>query len=144
MKKAAPFLGDEYLKRQADNRVFCDSTTFADESEANHGPHIDWHPINNGHSIKVHVAGDINIECMAQWRRLIKETSGNGIHQFEFDLKEVKSLSLAGLAMLLMFKDDKQAQARDISLTQCNNQLYKRLLWSGLTREFIVRPCREL
>ncbi|MDO3383550.1 STAS domain-containing protein [Gilvimarinus algae] len=105
---------------------------------------IDWRPINNGHSIKISVHGNIDLAAMRQWRQLLRETAGNGVHQFEFDLRETEVLSLAGLAMLLLFKDNKQAGSRDISLNQCNRSLYQRLSWSGLTREFIVRPRRDL
>lgn len=146
MNNNVPFVGDEYLARVSDKRVFSDHSAFADDTVKDNKAYtrLDWHPINNGHGIKVHVVGDIDINALDQWRKLIKETNGNGINQFEFDLKDVRSMSLAGLAILLLFKDNKQAQARDICLTQCSNDLYKRLVWSGLTKEFIVRPSRKL
>ncbi|MDO3385272.1 STAS domain-containing protein [Gilvimarinus sp. SDUM040013] len=107
------------------------------------GTTIDWRPVNHGHCIRINIHGDMDIQMMKQWRQLLKETADNGIHQFEFDLRDTECMSLAGLAMLLLFKDSKQAGSRDIALNQCNRELYKRLLWSGLTEEFIVRPSQE-
>ncbi|MBU2887603.1 STAS domain-containing protein [Gilvimarinus agarilyticus] len=101
---------------------------------------VDWHPINHGHGIRVSIHGDMDLKMINQWQQLLRETAGNGIHQFEIDLKNTDNMSLSGLAMLLLFKDQKKAGSGDISLNQCSRELYKRLIWSGLTEEFIIRP----
>lgn len=116
----------------------------ASKPKAKKATTIDWRPVNHGHSIRINIHGDMDIKMMQQWRQLLRETADNGIHQFEFDLRDTEHMTLAGLAMLLLFKDSKQAGNRDISLNQCSQTLYKRLMWSGLTEEFIVRQRQEL
>ncbi|WP_020208105.1 STAS domain-containing protein [Gilvimarinus chinensis] len=143
MKNSAPFIGNEYLTLSSDKKPLKRPRATATPQDKC-PPQLDWHPINNGHGIKVYLAGDLTLSALTLWRKFIRETANNGIHQFELDFKGVHRLSLAGLAILLLFKESKQAQPSNITLTQCNEALYKRLAWSGLTEEFIVRPTRKL
>lgn len=101
---------------------------------------IDWYPINNGQAIHIHVHGELDLQMLAPWRQLLRETQDNGVYQFEIDLKECKDIGLAGIAMLLLFKEKKRAGKSAIALNQCNRAIYKRLVWCGLTEDFIIRP----
>lgn len=122
------------------DRLYTNVNTSTTSPPKANPPKIHWHPINNGQAIRINVHGDLDFQMLESWRQLLRETQDNGIYQFEIDLKESQNISLAGIAMLLWFKEQKRAGKSAISLNQCNRALYKRLVWCGLTDDFIIRP----
>lgn len=100
---------------------------------------IDWIPINNGHGLRINICGNLDQSLKAQWRRLLEETEDNGIGQFEFNLTQSPSLSLTGLGMLLMFKEQKGSEKGDIKLCHCNKEVWQLLHWSGMDKYFTIQ-----
>jgi len=103
------------------------------------GASIDWRPINNGHSLRINICGNLDHNLRAEWRRLLAETDANGIGQFEFNLTQAPNLSLTGLGMLLLFKERKGAERGDIKLCHCNKNVWDLLQWSGMDKYFTIQ-----
>ena len=108
-------------------------------SDSNLRARIDWMPINNGHSLRINIAGNLDQNSREEWRRLLDETANNGIDQFEFNLTQAPSLSLTGLGMLLMFKEQKGSDRGDIKLCHCNKDVWQILQWTGMDKYFVIQ-----
>lgn len=106
---------------------------------ASKGGTIDWLPINSGHGLRINICGNLDQNLRAEWRRLIEETEANGIGQFEFNLTEAPNLSLAGLGMLLLFKEQKGSERGDIKLCHCNKEVWQMLQWTGMDKYFTIQ-----
>lgn len=100
---------------------------------------IDWLPINNGHGLRINIAGNLDQGIRDEWRRLLDETADNGIGQFEFNLNQAPSLSLTGLGMLLLFKEQKGSERGDIKLCNCNKEVWQILQWTGMDKYFTIQ-----
>lgn len=100
---------------------------------------IDWIPINNGHGLRINIAGNLDQSSREEWRRLLDETANNGIDQFEFNMTQAPSLSLTGLGMLLMFKEQKGSERGDIKLCHCNKDVWQILQWTGMDKYFVIQ-----
>ena len=100
---------------------------------------IDWLPINSGHGLRINISGNLDLNLREEWRRLLEETERSGVDQFEFNLTEAPSLSLTGLAMLLLFKEQKKSERGDIKLCHCNREVWQMLQWTGMDRYFTIQ-----
>ena len=103
------------------------------------GASIDWRPINNGHSLRINICGNFDQNLRSEWRRLLEETQENGIGQFEFNFTQAPTLTLTGLGMLLLFKEQKGSERGDIKLCHCNRDVWKILQWSGMDKYFTIQ-----
>ncbi len=103
------------------------------------GSSIDWLPINSGHGLRVNICGNLDQNLREQWRRLIEESASSGIDQFEFNLTEAPSLTLTGLGMLLLFKEQKGSDRGDIKLCHCNKDVWQMLQWTGMDKYFTIQ-----
>ncbi len=103
------------------------------------GASIDWLPINNGHSLRINVCGNLDQHLRSEWRRLLEETQENGIGQFEFNFTQAPTLTLTGLGMLLLFKEHKGSERGDIKLCHCNKEVWKMLQWTGMDKYFTIQ-----
>jgi anti-anti-sigma factor len=101
--------------------------------------HIDWLLINNGHGLRVNISGTMDQQLRQEWMRLLRETANNGIDQYEFNLTKAPALNLTGLAMLLLFKEQKKSQKQSITLCHCNRQIWELLLWTGMDKYFVIQ-----
>lgn len=108
---------------------------YSDESLSS----IDWLPINSGHGLRVNICGNLDQNLRAEWRRLIEESERSGIGQFEFNLTEAPSLTLTGLGMLLLFKEQKGSERGDIKLCHCNKDVWQMLQWTGMDKYFTIQ-----
>ncbi|HEY7886125.1 MAG TPA: hypothetical protein VIC08_14370, partial [Cellvibrionaceae bacterium] len=118
------------------------ATTSAAISNKSKAARVYWHPVQNGHCLKINISGKPDIRCLGQWRRLLKDCQRLNSQRFEFDLKETGDFGLAALALLLMLKDSRQVKAPDFVLNQCNQELLRLLQWTGLNRSFTVRAVK--
>lgn len=100
---------------------------------------IDWLPINSGHGLRINICGNLDQNLRAEWRRLLEETERTGVGQFEFNFTEAPSLSLTGLGMLLLFKEQKKSERGDIKLCHCNREVWQMLLWTGMDKYFTIQ-----
>jgi anti-anti-sigma factor len=100
---------------------------------------IDWKPINSGHALRINIFGNLDQNLHSEWRRLIAETEANGIGQFEFNLTDAPSLTLTGLGMLLLFKEQKGSERGDIKLCHCNKDVWQMLQWTGMDKYFTIQ-----
>ncbi|HOY22746.1 MAG TPA: hypothetical protein PK002_06295 [Cellvibrio sp.] len=100
---------------------------------------IDWLPINSGHGLRINVCGNLDQNLRNEWRRLIAETDANGIGQFEFNFTEAPTLTLTGLGMLLLFKEQKGSERGDIKLCHCNKEVWQMLQWTGMDKYFTIQ-----
>lgn len=100
---------------------------------------IDWLPINSGHGLRINISGSLDQNLRNEWRRLIAETEANGIGQFEFNLTDAPTLTLAGLGMLLLFKEQKGSERGDIKLCHCNKDVWQMLQWTGMDKYFSIQ-----
>lgn len=107
---------------------------------------IDWIPINNGHGLRINICGSLDQNIRGEWKKLIEETAENGIGQFEFNLTQAPSLSLTGLGMLLLFKEQKGSERGDIKLCHCNKEVWQILQWTGMDKYFTIQgiPGRDV
>ncbi|RYZ95857.1 MAG: anti-sigma factor antagonist [Moraxellaceae bacterium] len=101
-------------------------------------PSIDWIPFNNGHALRINLTGNFDQNIRSEWRRLLEETEGNGISQFEFNMTRTTNISLTGLGMLLMFKERKGSERGDIKLCNCNTDVWQILEWTGMDKYFTI------
>lgn len=108
-------------------------------SDADFIPTIDWLPINGGHSIRINVCGNLDQNLRSEWRKLLAETEGSGVGQFEFNLTESPTLSLTGLGMLLLFKEQKGSSRSDIKLCHCTKEVWQMLQWTGMDKYFTIQ-----
>lgn len=99
---------------------------------------IDWKPIRNGHCLRINISGKLDLELRKEWQRLLRETAASSAGQFEFNLTRTPELSLTGLGMLLLFKDQKKSQRQDIKLSDCNRQIFELLQWTGMDKYFVI------
>ncbi|GGY80877.1 hypothetical protein GCM10011613_27410 [Cellvibrio zantedeschiae] len=106
-------------------------------------PSIDWLPINSGHGLRINISGSLDQNLRAEWRRLIEETERSGIGQFEFNLTEAPTLTLTGLGMLLLFKEQKGSERGDIKLCHCNKDVWQMLQWTGMDKYFTIQGVPE-
>lgn len=102
-------------------------------------PKIDWKPINNGHCLRININGKLDLHLRKEWQRFIRETAVSGVGQFEFNLGQTSELSLTGLGLLLLFKEQKQSQRQDIKLSHCNRQVRELLQWTGMDKFFLIQ-----
>lgn len=100
---------------------------------------IDWLPINSGHGLRINICGHLDQNLRAEWRRLLEETERTGVGQFEFNFTEAPSLSLTGLGMLLLFKEQKKSERGDIKLCHCNREVWQMLQWTGMDKYFTIQ-----
>lgn len=100
---------------------------------------IDWVPINNGQCLRINVAGHLDQDAREEWRRLLDETSLNEVGQFEFNMMQTQSLSLTGLGMLLLFKEQKGSDRSNIKLSHCNREVWQILQWTGMEKYFTIQ-----
>ncbi len=100
---------------------------------------IDWLPINSGHGLRINICGNLDQNLRTEWRRLLEETEANGIGQFEFNLTEAPNLTLTGLGMLLLFKEQKGSERGDIKLCHCNKEVWQMLQWTGMDKYFTIQ-----
>lgn len=106
---------------------------------------LDWLPINSGHCLRISISGNMDIQLRKEWYRLLQETAASGIGQFEFNLTRTPELSLSGLGLLLLFKEQKKTQRQDIKLKHCNDQIHELLLWTGMDKYFVIQgPAGDL
>lgn len=106
-------------------------------------PTIDWLPINGGHAIRVNVCGTLDQNLRSEWRKLLAETEGSGVGQFEFNLTESPTLTLTGLGMLLLFKEQKGSSRGDIKLCHCTKEVWQMLQWTGMDKYFTIQGVPE-
>lgn len=109
------------------------AVTFSDSAS------LDWIPINNGRGLRVNIYGSIDHGLRKEWSRLLNDTAGNNIREFEFNLNETPALSLTGLGMLLLFKERKGSMREDIKLCNCNKDVEQLLKWSGMDKYFLIQ-----
>jgi len=107
-------------------------------SDAN-GSTIDWLPINSGHGLRINICGTLDQNLRREWRRLLEETATSDVGQFEFNLTEAPTLTLTGLGMLLMFKEQKGSERGDIKLCHCNRDVWQLLQWTGMDKYFTIQ-----
>lgn len=107
-------------------------------SDANAGT-IDWLPINSGHSLRINICGKLDQNLRREWRKLLDEAASSNIGQFEFNLTEAPTLTLTGLGMLLMFKEQKGSARGDIKLCHCNKDVWQMLQWTGMDKYFTIQ-----
>jgi anti-anti-sigma factor len=100
---------------------------------------IDWSPINSGHGLRINISGCLDQNLRTEWRRLLEETEANGIGQFEFNFTEAPTLTLTGLGMLLLFKEQKGSDRGDIKLCHCNKEVWQMLQWTGMDKYFTIQ-----
>ncbi|MFO1389984.1 STAS domain-containing protein [Cellvibrio sp.] len=100
---------------------------------------IDWLPINSGHGLRINICGQLDQNLRAEWRRLLEETERTGVGQFEFNFTEAPSLSLTGLGLLLLFKEQKKSERGDIKLCHCNREVWQMLQWTGMDKYFTIQ-----
>ena len=100
---------------------------------------IDWVPINNGHALRINVCGNLDQNIREEWRRMLDETAGNGVGQFEFNMTQAPNISLTGLGMLLMFKEQKGSERGDIKLCHCSREVWQILEWTGMDKYFTIQ-----
>ena len=100
---------------------------------------IDWLPINSGHGLRINICGTLDQNLRREWRRLLQETATSKVGQFEFNLTEAPTLTLTGLGMLLMFKEQKGSERGDIKLCHCNRDVWQLLQWTGMDKYFTIQ-----
>lgn len=126
---------DSYSSNNRSSTNNRSSNSFSDNSLSS----IDWLPINSGHGLRINISGNLDLSLRQEWRRLLEETERSGVGQFEFNLTEAPSLSLTGLAMLLLFKEQKKSERGDIKLCHCNRDVWQMLQWTGMDRYFTIQ-----
>ncbi|WP_331344307.1 STAS domain-containing protein [Cellvibrio sp. UBA7661] len=109
------------------------SITFSDS------PSLDWVSINSGRGLRVSIHGNIDNNLRKEWSRLLEETEGTDIKEFEFNLNETPALSLTGLGMLLLFKERKGSARDAIKLCNCNKDVAQILEWTGMDKYFSIQ-----
>lgn len=102
-------------------------------------PHMAWIPINNGQGLRISISGRMDLRLREEWKRLLEKTAADAIGQFEFNLTQTPELSLTGLGMLLLFKEQQQTQRQNIKLCHCNPQIRELLQWTGMEKHFVVQ-----
>jgi anti-anti-sigma factor len=120
-------------------KAVLDANMFAAKTAVLNGATIDWLPINNGHGLRINICGNLDQNLRAEWRRLLEETQANGIGQFEFNLTQAPGLTLTGLGMLLLFKEQKGSERGDIKLCHCNKEVWQMLQWTGMDKYFTIQ-----
>jgi anti-anti-sigma factor len=103
------------------------------------GPVVDWVPINNGHGLRISISGCLDQSIRNEWRRMIDETANTSAEQFEFNLTQAPTLTLTGLGMLLMFKEEKGSARGDIKLCHCSKEVWDILQWTGMDKYFTIQ-----
>lgn len=103
------------------------------------GAAVDWVPINNGHGLRISISGSFDQSIRGAWRRMIDETASSGAEQYEFNLTQTPNLTLTGLGMLLMFKEEKGSARGDIKLCHCTKEVWDILQWTGMDKYFIIQ-----
>jgi anti-anti-sigma factor len=103
------------------------------------GGSIDWVPINNGHALRINISGNLDQNLRDEWRRLLDETANSSVGQFEFNMTQAPALTLTGLGMLLLFKEQKRSERGDIKLSHCNKDVWKMLQWTGMDQYFTIQ-----
>jgi anti-anti-sigma factor len=127
--KTVPVTPGPVLKKAIIEGSFSDANTAT----------LDWLPINSGHGLRVNICGTLDQSLRNEWRRLMEESKSNGVGQFEFNLTEAPTLSLTGLGMLLLFKEQKGSERGDIKLCHCNKEVWQMLQWAGMDKYFTIQ-----
>lgn len=120
-------------------KAVIDANMNAAKTAVLNGATIDWLPVNNGHSLRINICGNLDQNLRSEWRRLLEETEANGIGQFEFNLTQAPTLTLTGLGMLLLFKEQKGSERGDIKLCNCNKDVWQMLQWTGMDKYFTIQ-----
>jgi anti-anti-sigma factor len=100
---------------------------------------VDWVAINSGHGLRVNIVGNIDHNLRDQWRRLLEETATMDVNEYEINLKATPVLSMTGLGMLLLFKERKDSSREAIKLSNCNQDVWKLLNWTGMDKYFVIQ-----
>jgi anti-anti-sigma factor len=127
--KKVPVTASTGLKKTAINDAYSDANAAT----------INWLPINSGHGLRINICGTLDQNLRREWRKLLEETATNDIGQFEFNLTQAPTLTLTGLGMLLMFKEQKGSQRGDIKLCHCNRDVWQLLQWTGMDKYFTIQ-----
>jgi anti-anti-sigma factor len=126
--KSVPVTSGPVLKKAMFESMYSHANTSA----------INWLPINSGHGLRINILGSLDQNLRHEWRRLMAETHVNGIGQFEFNFTEAPNLTLTGLGMLLLFKEQKGSERGDIKLCHCNKEVWQMLQWTGMDKYFTI------
>lgn len=108
------------------------------------GPSLDWILINNGHGLRINVNGNIDFYMRPEWNRLLEETQDTQVSEYEFNLSYSPSLSLAGLGMLLLFRERKAPGKSHIALKNCSKDVAQLLHWTGMDKYFTIHSTQAL
>ncbi len=100
---------------------------------------VDWVAINSGHGLRINIVGNIDHNLRDQWRRLLEETATIDVNEYEINLKATPVLSMTGLGMLLLFKERKDSSREAIKLSNCNQDVWKLLSWTGMDKYFVIQ-----
>jgi anti-anti-sigma factor len=100
---------------------------------------VDWVSINSGHGLRINIVGNIDHNLRDQWRRLLEETATMDVSEYEINLKATPVLSMTGLGMLLLFKERKDSSREAIKLSNCNQDVWKLLNWTGMDKYFVIQ-----
>jgi anti-anti-sigma factor len=109
------------------------------DKETSSHPALKWALFDEGKGLNVSVSGNIDMALRTQWRELLDDPVLAGVNNVEFNLRESDSLSLAGLGLLLLFKDLKCSSAK-ITLCNCSQEVAQVLRWTGMDKHFRIQP----
>jgi anti-anti-sigma factor len=104
---------------------------------------VDWVSINSGHGLRINIVGNIDHNLRDQWQRLLEETAAMDVSEYEINLKGTPLLSMTGLGMLLLFKERKDSSREAIKLSNCNQDVWRLLNWTGMDKYFVIQKGSE-
>jgi anti-anti-sigma factor len=104
---------------------------------------VDWVSTNSGQGLRINIVGNVDHNLRDQWRRLLEETAAMDVSEYEINLKATPALSMTGLGMLLLFKERKESSREAIKLSNCNQDVWKLLNWTGMDKYFVIQKGPE-
>lgn len=100
---------------------------------------LDWQLSEDGKKLHITLCGILDHTLGREWRDLISAATAADAAHFEFNLGESSELTLAGLGMLLVFKEKTRAALGDIRLQHCNKEVWQMLHWTGMDKYFTIQ-----
>lgn len=94
--------------------------------------------IQNGHGVRVALAGNLSISARPKWRLLLNKIQQSPARQVEINFSRIGRLSITGVGLILWLKEFLQLERGDLRITGCPDDVRQQLYWFDIDKHCIV------
>lgn len=99
--------------------------------------------IDNGKRLRIAVHGELNQSLRWQLRKLMSDIKTYAVFGYEVDLGQCYGITVTGIGILLLVKENTGADRDAIVLKNCRPAIVERLHWAGMEKYFQILSKQE-